>query len=124
MPSSYSPRPGMVRPRALHGVSLLPASFTPKDKLARFLKACVDLLELSVWTKARITDTAWDDQAGAPDADELVFATGVLSMRDQTRLIFGSRLQTEAMKFGGTTKTAKSGPCGRDWVKPPSTRPR
>lgn len=34
--------------------------FTPKDKLAQFFEAYVELLELNVWTKTTLVSTEWD----------------------------------------------------------------
>ncbi|KAI1113400.1 hypothetical protein F5Y14DRAFT_214034 [Nemania sp. NC0429] len=36
--------------------------FTPKDKMADFLKAYADMLELHVWTKTELESSAWDDE--------------------------------------------------------------
>lgn len=36
--------------------------FTPKDKMANFLKSYADLLELNVWTKTELESSAWDDE--------------------------------------------------------------
>ncbi|KAL6857379.1 FAD/NAD(P)-binding domain-containing protein [Trichoderma novae-zelandiae] len=38
--------------------------FTPKDKLAQFFEAYVDLLELNVWTNATVEETSWDTAKG------------------------------------------------------------
>ncbi|RFU73684.1 hypothetical protein TARUN_8556 [Trichoderma arundinaceum] len=38
--------------------------FTPKDKLAQFFEAYVDLLELNVWTKSQVEEAKWDDAKG------------------------------------------------------------
>lgn len=38
--------------------------FTPKDKLAQFFEAYVNLLELNVWTKTQIEEASWDDAKG------------------------------------------------------------
>ncbi|KAI1818392.1 hypothetical protein GGS20DRAFT_287075 [Poronia punctata] len=35
--------------------------FTPKDKLADFLKSYAELLELNVWTKTELESSAWDE---------------------------------------------------------------
>ncbi|KNG48888.1 flavin-binding monooxygenase-like protein [Stemphylium lycopersici] len=35
--------------------------FTPKDKLAEFFEAYVNLLELNVWNSTSITSTSWDE---------------------------------------------------------------
>ncbi|KAI0021591.1 hypothetical protein F4780DRAFT_270744 [Xylariomycetidae sp. FL0641] len=35
--------------------------FTPKDKLADFLKAYAEMLELNVWTRTSLTSSTWDD---------------------------------------------------------------
>ncbi|KAI1437928.1 hypothetical protein GGR50DRAFT_685586 [Xylaria sp. CBS 124048] len=35
--------------------------FTPKDKMADFLKQYAHMLELNVWTKTQITSSTWDD---------------------------------------------------------------
>jgi cation diffusion facilitator CzcD-associated flavoprotein CzcO len=37
--------------------------FTPKDKLAEWFEAYVNILELVVWTSTTLTSTAWDDTA-------------------------------------------------------------
>lgn len=36
--------------------------FTPKDKMADFLKAYAHMLELNVWTRTELESSAWDDQ--------------------------------------------------------------
>jgi hypothetical protein len=36
--------------------------FTPKDKIADFLKSYADLLELNVWTKTELESSVWDDE--------------------------------------------------------------
>lgn len=38
--------------------------FTPKDKLAQFFEAYVNLLELNVWLKSTITGSKWDEVQG------------------------------------------------------------
>ncbi|KAK1255675.1 hypothetical protein MKX07_007934, partial [Trichoderma sp. CBMAI-0711] len=39
--------------------------FTPKDKLAQFFEAYVNLLELNVWTSATLEEPAWDAAKGS-----------------------------------------------------------
>ncbi|KAL7787003.1 hypothetical protein V8C37DRAFT_391489 [Trichoderma ceciliae] len=38
--------------------------FTPKDKLAQFFEAYVNLLELNVWTRTQIEEAKWDGTKG------------------------------------------------------------
>ncbi|KOS19463.1 putative indole-3-pyruvate monooxygenase [Escovopsis weberi] len=38
--------------------------FTPKDKLAQWFEAYVDMLELNVWMKTDLTDSKYDDATG------------------------------------------------------------